>query len=611
MKKIFLLILAISLFLPSVLADGGMIHYHEDQWQMLSEDQQLAAINYKDGYQNMILSVRTNTLKGEKAVWIFPVPSKPEDIAINIIKGFPVPYGSDVQEKADDALGQLALTLSATQVYPAPFVLFTRSFMAAGELSKAIDALPQGIIVHETIEKMGLTTELISTTNTQDFFTYIESKDLSIPDEFQAILNDYLGKDYSFVVSWISDVNTFKKEQQPSQKNYPVFQAGNKLGVFITFPTEKIYFPLKPTSVYGSKQVPATIYVMDYVTPQLYPGISANAKVEYLYTSSYYPKPELRDFFFNQNKINDLSYTKITLNPPSKFLTEDLWMELSAPLKVTTSEHFYKNAGWYGLIIFLICSVLASYIAGLLIFHEHSKKKFTLFGLFNFLTLIGFGIATYFFKSKEVTKNIKDYFNQKKELFVDQKRTYALIALIFLGIIIIWLIIGRFIGEGFSQFLFILTIPTIIFFSFHLSKEKLTTESQEFLKKNNQEIKAFNFVKFIFILAFNGILSFTLITTLIANHQLNRSLAKALGFVGTSMYGHTRYYEGNNLVLALWLVFALSLLILIVGDRLRRNKKHLYLIPKDSWRKPAFVAVFSVTFILLLAALIFLLKLFI
>jgi len=90
-----LFILSSFVFISPVSADGGIVIYDPDmfRWELQDMDQQLCAINYENGFENMLLSVDVSDLHGEKAVWIFPVPAKPDKTVIDIIKGFPRLWG--------------------------------------------------------------------------------------------------------------------------------------------------------------------------------------------------------------------------------------------------------------------------------------------------------------------------------------------------------------------------------------------------------------------------------------------------------------------------------------------------------------------------------------
>ncbi|MCP3682442.1 MAG: DUF2330 domain-containing protein [bacterium] len=425
MKKgviIFILALFCLVISSAVLADGGIVIRDKDAWRLATEEQQLCAINYKDGYQNMILTVDTGTeMSGDEAVWIFPVPAEPEKTAINIIKGFPQFMGYELEREASEASYFMFMAMRLTQIYTIPEILYF-GVLSPGNMLSADLRQAGGVTIYETIEKMGLTTELISAKDSQSFTNYLTSKDLELPGEFKSILDGYIGDEYSFVVTWISDIEEFKQEQAKARENEKEYyhrrnaaDAGNIISVSITFPTEKIYYPLKPTSVYGSKRVPAIIYVTDYVTPELYPGIEADSEVTYFFDRFHVPREGLTDFFNGQTSIRNLKYTKIKINPPSKFLTEDLWFKESAPVNVKFADFIISFPYIFGPLVFLLCSCLASLLSAIIVFRKDSPSlpKFALFGLFNFLTLLVFSVAAYLLKVSERFTKTKEKSKQR------------------------------------------------------------------------------------------------------------------------------------------------------------------------------------------------------
>jgi len=392
-RLIFSIFIITILFSSIVSADGGMFIYR-DRWEKLNEENQLCAINYENGYQNMILSINfASDVKGSKAAWIFPIPAKPEETIVDVIKGFPILQGQDIKEKAKTSIKDSFHLIRATQLYTLPFFMLSRGVYGAAtkDFQESIAAgKAPSIYTYEHIEKMGITTELVKAKDGKALQDYLTAKQLDLPSEARSVFDEYIGEDYIFVISWIYDLEKLKQEQSATQDKigYNPYQQSNIIGVSLTFPTDKIYFPLKPTSIYGSNIVPATIYVTGYVTPELYDSIKASTQVEYLY-QGYYSVPEnIRMLFNGKENIKDLKYTKITMNSPSKYLTEDLYFDNRAPKDIQAAEYFINKSVTIVVIALFICSLLASIIASLIIFRL-SKLSFKLsfVGLLNILTI--------------------------------------------------------------------------------------------------------------------------------------------------------------------------------------------------------------------------------
>lgn len=413
-----LFILLSFVFVQLAFADGGIVIYDPDmwRWQLQDMNQQLCAINYENGFENMLLSVDVTDLRGEKAVWIFPVPAEPDKAAIDIIKGFPRLWGYDLKKRTDENISTAFNVMRLSQVYTFPAFIFLVSL--SGAKSRATQ---EEITVYEHIEKMGLTTELITAEDENAFHNYLINKGLSLPSDLKSILEDYIGENYSFVISWISDIKKFKEESMLKDRYGNII---NTLGVSISFPVNKIYFPLKPTSVYGSQEIPILIYVTSHVTPELSPEIKKNSQINY-FVQGYYNVPnELKSFFNDKTSIKDLEYTKIKLNSPSKYLTNDLWIKNSAPISVTLTDFANKSVLPLGLIFFVLSSCLASMFSGMVAFgkDEISKKKLALFGLWNFLTLIGFWIAANSLRVRKPSPELEQRLQSEGFKIYDRRR---------------------------------------------------------------------------------------------------------------------------------------------------------------------------------------------
>jgi hypothetical protein len=344
----------------------------------------------------------------------------------------------------------------------------------------------KGVTVHERVEKLGLTTELVSAEDGTSLRGYITQKGLTLPAASQHILEEYIGQEYSFVMSWISDpsqMESYEKEQtipyliglldqgkldeakafikasgedeqdidlildilndtadsivdkKQSIKQFFPYQPRedkNKLGIFLSFPTQKIFYPLKPTSVYGNNIVPAVIYILDYVKPEVYREIKSDTEVSYFYADQLTLRGTMEDLFtgfekvsgmFNFGKettagfqVRDMRYTKINIDTASKHFTQDLWMEVATPLRVRMAQAISKFQVVYGPLLFAISSCAASLLSGMLLFRDRTitKWKFAAFGLSNSLSIIGFTIAAYHlnvdtrFTDKQVVQQNED-----------------------------------------------------------------------------------------------------------------------------------------------------------------------------------------------------------
>jgi hypothetical protein len=449
---VFSLLILFILPVPVVFADGMSLRFNanESAWDLISENEQLCVISYNHGMQNMLLSIylASDELAGENAVWLFPVPASPLDVTIDINKEFPSFTGVDIQYSAAGKLSDAFSLMRYTQGYPSilfpypPFVRRKAGTLASPSGGGSATVENEEVTVYSKVEKMGLTTELISTTEGNAFHDYLSTKGLNLVEAHISLLDSYIGQDYSFVVAYVSDLEQFKAETEAIwwggvnyyERSYlkweveyyaeendldeitaarylnqlhgtDVIPIVNMASLSITFPTERMYYPLKPTSLYGSKIVPATIVVLGHVSPDFYPNIKSTSEVEYYISEEYHPTENLRWLFNGESEVHGLQYTKISLNPEASDLTEDLWIDSSTPLSVSMANLVYEHSTALALILFALCSVLASMIASIITYRRNTSKKLALWGLWNFSTLVGFIVATKFFlKAKKKLK---------------------------------------------------------------------------------------------------------------------------------------------------------------------------------------------------------------
>ncbi|PKM91997.1 MAG: hypothetical protein CVU81_02835 [Euryarchaeota archaeon HGW-Euryarchaeota-1] len=246
------------------------------------------------------------------------------------------------------------------------------------------------------------------------------------------------------------------------------------------------------TSLYGSQEIPISVYVMDYVTPEFYPKIEQGSKVEYYVGGSYSVSDDLLSFFNKKERIDNIKYTKIDIVAPSKYFADDLWISPSAPPKVILMD-FVLNHSWiWGILLFAVISCLASLLAGSIVFRndQPNKKHFALFGLFNFLTLIGFAIAAFVLKIDERFTKLKNEVKQKETSYKDAAKYVGAVLvgqLIVVGLVVLKIFDS--LRGGLSDIVVVFfALPAIIVFVGLAIFFAFADKNAEFLVKNSKRL---------------------------------------------------------------------------------------------------------------------------
>ena len=426
-------LLSVSSLIPkSALADGMMIEPdpYSDRWDYSDESNQQAFINYDNGLQKMIISVGFESENSNGIVWLFPVPSDPNKVVIDVVKNLPQLSGEEISKKAKSNLDDTTKFLQVTQIYTIPFVMLSMSFVGTFD-TEEIGAPPemkgrdieQDVVVYEHLEKEGITSEIITAKTATGLYDYLEGRGLKIESGSIPVLDNYIGKEYSFVVSWISS---------PEK----VISAQNR-GVFVTFPTKDIYYPMLPTSVYGSKIVPATIRIIGHVSPKVFQDIKSYAKTDYYINSYTSFADDLKNFYSGQTQ--DIKYTKIEINAPSKFLTDDLWISNSAPIKIYYSTFIAKHPAISAILLLIISSLITGVLVGWIVFKALRKNIFKLgqVGLSNCLSIFGLLITTMLISTKEKNEGVESVLTEIRQKGYVWKRRLAAILLLANSLLVI------------------------------------------------------------------------------------------------------------------------------------------------------------------------------
>ncbi len=412
------------------------------RWCPHRESAQRAIINYENGNENLLLFVKTQgNPETEKFLWIFPVPAKPEQISIDNLKGFPNLYGTSLKQQFRDNLGILAVANFVAWFPPAGIVflglLFTGVASSSGEMYKAqavgLNEVDRGYDIWAHVTKYGISTEVMTAWDSEKFYHYLEVRGTNIEPEAKKRIQEYIGKDYSFIVSWVSNPEEFRTQNTDYYNQEPI-------GVFVAFPTDKLYFPMKMTSIYENDYVPATIDVIGYKDPEIFSNISKETRVEYYFNNRLQyglNEEESALKVFNGKIPEQLRFTRISINAQAKYFVQDLWISNNASVAASALEAI--NAIWIllAIIIFFCLSFAAIWLANKLVLGNFlGTKRIAILAATNFLTMICFAIAVFAMRS-QMTQKEKAKFKWLKAIAVSWAIFFGLsilFAIIVLGI---------------------------------------------------------------------------------------------------------------------------------------------------------------------------------
>ncbi len=305
--------------------DGVVMPVYEDLSYILEEDQ-TAFIAYEDGIQKMSISINLQGESGRKAAWILPIPSDPDNIQLAIETASPSLEGEDIQERADEEFErirkeEMILYLSSA----VPMGRLVAGWMLSintlddtsdkGSLGVGSDDLD--VLVHMETNLMGISSELISASSGESVYQYMRSKGLDVEDGMIGPLDHYVSNDFSFILTWLEDLED--ERVQP--------------GIYVQFPTDRIFYPMLLTSLYGDEKVPVNIVIIGAAIPDLNREIRDDTTVRYF--RGHLIPPSLHNIDYQ----SDPGY--------SPGMTDEEWDQLRASLGSIYRSSFMENFTGY------------------------------------------------------------------------------------------------------------------------------------------------------------------------------------------------------------------------------------------------------------------------
>lgn len=431
MKKsiIYFLIIVICLIIPSkTYAGGSLFSYDGLNYKLQKQNTQVGFISFENGIQKILINVNFihNTTSVNKGFWIFPLPCTPQNAQIDIIKGLPTIESWPIQHILLNKILNFMET-SVYQGYLPALVINTGSnyFLKTFETKGMAET-------HKSIIKYGVTSELVSFDNVNQCKNYFAKKTIAIDEKLQKLIDEYISKNNLFVVSYISDSNEFNKIHDKIRYNNII---ENEIQVYISFKTDRIFYPLRLTSLYNDLVIPMTIYIYGYKTAELYSNIASDTKINYL--SGFLINDDEFKNFFPKNATN-YAWTKIEIETKSKNLINDLYIsdEISHEAKFIVDYY-----AWIYLPITAMYYIILSYILLLILFKIFCKnnipghKTIFLLSISCFIShLLALFMAFYMKIGKMICLEQNDvlYTGLKVDLKT-QRKLFYLISLIFIS----------------------------------------------------------------------------------------------------------------------------------------------------------------------------------
>jgi len=395
----------------------------QEQWGPLKEVGQYAMISHDGKIQKMILSIsikNTDLLNSQGLVWIFPIPSAAIDARIEVLSNVTQFDGGAASDSINRSLAGDYSLIYGSQLFLLPFSYALTvdikpdpyypyggylGFGSTGSAGKGSNEPAVDIVEH--IESHGLTTELISAEDNQAIYEYLTDVGLTPTAGLLEALDGYNSSEYSFVISWVNNPNEILSG--PHQYDYQQGYNYYSIGIYVEFPCQMIYFPMKLTSMYGHDvKIPIVLQITGFVgAPEADEMMldSLGAKEKYFVQDGYEFDTDLSDFFFDvysqseiaDGKLQTLKYTEIRMDGYADYMTDDIWVPLNPPLKEMSMSFLVDNHFIFTIFILAIASMLASLIGAMIVYREQSpeKARFAILGLANLATIVGLVIAAY------------------------------------------------------------------------------------------------------------------------------------------------------------------------------------------------------------------------
>jgi len=401
MKKTIIILLLIFLFLPLSVFGGGVVFNEEEGVYRLDAPSNFSShINYKDGEQGMVVSFETENVDNN-LIWIFPILALPEEVEIGISLGNVRFSGNNLFMEVGNELENMEKMFFYSQIWPYFYErLFHKElkevYIETTPLRDASVEVQELVKIYKHLKEEGMGVYLISAKE-EELQGLLEDKNIKIKEDFFSLFENYINRDYSFVVSFME-----APEKEEMEGEGEILKS-IKRGIMVNFPTKEVFYPLSSMQIYGEERIRINLDVTGYVSPKLFSEIEEDTNINYYLERRISMEESHKDFLGQPEHIE--SFTKIRINTASKNLIDDLTIKEHTPFVALLSYSFYKNPFGYFVLLLVFFSFVAGMITGPVVSRKDRNIKGMLkwgkIGLFNCLSVVGFAVRVGFEKMEK------------------------------------------------------------------------------------------------------------------------------------------------------------------------------------------------------------------
>ena len=379
MKKVFFLIFLIFL-MPFEASAAGILLTSDSSgnWKLVTPKAQYCYINYSKNIQKMILDISfIENIESNMSLWIVPVPGIKKNVNVDYIKSSPYLHGKYIVKKITGNMNSWHNLILLSQLYLAPFIIKT----GPGTRMELFGTPP---IIQDN--KYKISTNII---NINELSSFMNTNKINISPSLLTSISSY-DDNYVLLVFQITVPEIFRRSHVQKDLN------NNHLSAYVKFKTEKMFYPLKISTVYGKHIIPIEITVINIVDADLNNIVShknyfsGERVIDYHYLSNFDVKTDCIDFF-NEQYYPMLYYSKILIKSESQGFVSDLSFNDNKPENIKSMIFINDYIHLIYLSIFIIASCLSSFIATRICYRDSAPSFFKtlLLGLLNFTTIIG------------------------------------------------------------------------------------------------------------------------------------------------------------------------------------------------------------------------------